>query len=78
MASTSWPRSRSSRGWDEAIVVGDQEQLLAPEPIGERSEEERTETGARDVDRALRGRLELREPERVALLQAGGDRADES
>ena len=55
----------------------DQEQLLAPEAIGQMAPEERTAGGAEHVDGAGEAELSVRDAERVLLGEARTDRADD-
>ena len=70
-------RGRDRR--DEVQHQRDQEQLLAPEAVGELAEEQRADAGAGDVDRRRRCTTWLvGEREAAALLgQPRGDRADD-
>ena len=71
------PRERGRDRGDQVDGERDHEQLLAPEAVGELAEEERPDGGAGDVARAAEGDLEGAEPERLLVLQAAGDRADD-
>ena len=62
---------------DEIDGQRDQEELLAPEAIGEMAPEERTRGGADDVDRPGEPKLPVGDPERVLLGEARADRADD-
>ena len=72
------PRESSRRGRHEVDAERDDEQLLAAEPVGQLPEEERSETGPRDVDRCGRPDRAGSQRDPAALLrQAGGDRPDD-
>ena len=71
------PRQRRQRGGAEVDTERDQEQLLAPEPIGEAAEEERAGDGAGDVRRRREADVARGQPERARLLQHRAERADD-
>jgi hypothetical protein len=65
-------------GRDDVQRESDEEQLLAPHPVGEPAEEERPEARARDVDRGGQADLAVGDLQARPLLgQARGDRADD-
>jgi hypothetical protein len=72
------PRERGRHGGDEVQHQRDQEQLLAPEAIGELAEEQRADARAGDIDRTRGEDLARaqRQPA-VVLLQPRRDRADD-
>ena len=51
-------RERRQHGRDDVDAERDQEELLAPEPVGQLAEEQRSDAGARDVDRARQADVE--------------------
>ncbi len=71
------PRERRRHGRREIQQQRPHEQPLAPEPVGQVPEQERSDDRARDVDRAHETDLELGQRERVLARQRRGDRADD-
>jgi hypothetical protein len=71
------PRERGRDRRDEVHGERDDEELLAPEAIGEIAEADRSDRGADDVARAAEGDLEGAEPQRLLVLQAARDGADD-
>jgi hypothetical protein len=71
------PRQRGCRCGDEIERERDEEQALAPEPIGEPAEEDRTQHRAGEIGAARDPDVGVRELELMALLERRRDRAGE-
>ncbi len=71
------PRQRGRRGGEEIDRERDEEQPLAPEPIGEPAEEQRAQHGAGEIGAARKPDVGVGETKLRALLQRRRDGAGE-
>ena len=67
------PGQRGRRGGDEIDRERDEEQLLAPEPVGQPAEEQRAEHRAGQIGAAGEPDVGVGELQRRALLQSAGE-----
>ena len=71
------PRERRRGGRQQIDRQGDEEQFLAPEPVGKPAEEERAQHGAGEIRAARQADVRIAELQHRALLQRARDRAGE-
>ena len=64
-------------GRDEIERERDEEELLAPEPVGQPAEEQRAQDRAEEIGRGGEADVGIRELQRRAFLQGAGERAGE-
>ena len=69
------PRQRGGRGGCEIERQRDEEQFLAPDPVGEPAEAERAEHGAGEIGAVGDADVEIAEAQRCTFLQRAGKRA---
>ena len=69
------PRQRRRGGRGEIDRERDEEQFLAPDPVGQPAETERAEHGAGEIGAVGKSDIEIRKAKRRAFLQRAGQRA---
>ena len=69
------PRQRRRGGRREIERQRDEEQFLAPDPVGQPAEAERAEHGAGEIGAVGKPDIEIRKMQRRAFLQRAGQRA---
>ena len=69
------PRQRGCGGRREIDRERDEEQFLAPDPVGQPAEAERAEHGAGEIGAVGKSDIEIRKMQRRAFLQRAGQRA---
>ena len=66
------PRQRGGRGRGEINRKRDEEQFLAPDPVGQPAEAERAEHGAGEIGAVGKADIEIRKSQRRAFLERAG------